>query len=294
MNKFNFNFEEEEPQYIREEPKEKVRNERTEKPTKYPSPDYGRLTGHCIAIFSGNNFSPIGGSGVCFEQAYWVIDSIVEKRRSQWKLNAMPYLDFDDVKSVIITHIYKKWHLYDQSKPLGAWVATVAKTQMINMLRNLYMSTAKPCARCPANMENKNGDSTGCAIYGTQGPACKLYAKWESSKKNIHSAKMPLPMEHHSMEVFSKPDESLDIERALIKLHPKMKEILTDKEWTVYTMIYINGLGDDDVAEKMGYKMTEKGNGRAKNGYRRLRQIESSIIQKAKDLIREIGYQELL
>lgn len=293
MDKFNPNFDEEEYTPLeREEEKEEVRNERTGKPTKYPSPDYNRLTGQCANLFTGTNFTPI--SGVTFDEAYWVIDSIVEKRRSNWRLDAMPHLDFDDVKSMIIIHIHKKWHQYDQTKALGAWVATVAKRQTINMLRNLYQSTAKPCVKCPANMDTKNGDPNGCSLFGTQCNKCTLYAKWEKSKKNIHSAKMPLPMEHHSLEVFSKPDESMDIEKALIKLHPMMKKELTDKEYIVYKMMYIENQTDDVIAEKMGYKMTERGNGRAKNGYRRLRQIESSIIQKAKKLIFEVGYMEFL
>ena len=45
-----------------------------------------------------------------FEDCYDEIEKIVEKKSYDWTLKANLLLDFDDVKSIIISHVWKKWH----------------------------------------------------------------------------------------------------------------------------------------------------------------------------------------
>ena len=46
-----------------------------------------------------------------FEDKLKEIEAALERKRSKWHLDAVTYIDYDDIKQVIMTHIYKKWHL---------------------------------------------------------------------------------------------------------------------------------------------------------------------------------------
>ena len=108
-----------------------------------------------------------------FEDCYVEIEAQLEKNRIRWTYKADLMMDFDDVKMKFLAHIFKKWHQYDQSRPLGAWVATVFKNQFSNLLRDLYLSTSSPCSQCPCNLGNG-----ACSLFGVQSNECGLYEKW--------------------------------------------------------------------------------------------------------------------
>ena len=55
-----------------------------------------------------------------FEDCIEQIDSEIRKRKSRWNLTALSWMDFDDVSQIIRIHIFKKWHLYDQSKSFSS------------------------------------------------------------------------------------------------------------------------------------------------------------------------------
>ena len=73
-----------------------------------------------------------------FEDCLPEIEIIIENKRKDWTFKASVMCDFDDVKSVIMVHIWRKWYLYNQDKPLGGWVATIVKHQFHNILRDSY------------------------------------------------------------------------------------------------------------------------------------------------------------
>lgn len=253
------------------------------------APDPIDKHGIALELFS-KSYIPL--KPVTYDEAYPILEKIVEKSRGKWKLNAVPSYDFDDAKFVILNHIFKKWHLYDQTKSLLNWTNSVVRAQLINIFKNLYMSISKPCSHCPlkANLEDQ-GIVNGCAIYGEQSSACPYYAKWEKSKRFVHDAKLPVTIEDHLTEVYSKPNERFSIDTNFVKFHKTISGFLSEKEWKVYKMSYIDNLEQDEVANAMGYKITESGN---KNGYRRLRQIESSIVTKAKKIIADYGWEEFI
>ncbi len=213
-----------------------------------------------------------------FEECYSEIDKIVEKLRKQWTFKATVIKDFDDVKSEIITHIWKKWHLYDQARPLGGWAATTAKHQFFNILRNIYLVTGSPCLRCPCNLGNSM-----CSIYGQQGIECALYKKWYFSKRHAHDVKMPLPLENHAQEVSNLPDVNGNLETEMEHLHFKLKDVLTKSEWEIYYRLYILHKSDEETAKELGFKTSE--NGRP-IGYKRLMQVKAIIVKKARKLLK--------
>ena len=73
-----------------------------------------------------------------FEDKIDQIDAALERKRTKWHLDAVTYIDYDDIKQVIMAHIFKKWHLWDQSKPIEPWLSRVVGNQFKNLLRNNY------------------------------------------------------------------------------------------------------------------------------------------------------------
>jgi len=50
-----------------------------------------------------------------FEGCIAQIDNEIFKRRNKWNLTAISWMDFSDVSQILRIHIYKKWHLYNQT-----------------------------------------------------------------------------------------------------------------------------------------------------------------------------------
>lgn len=212
-----------------------------------------------------------------FEECYPEIWSQIQKNRYKWTLTAIPYFDFDDVAAVIIAHIWKKFEYFDQSRPLGPWLNMVITHQISNLIRNNYSSFSRPCLKCPAN----EGDNY-CSIYGTQDVQCPIYLKWTKSKKNAHDIKLALPIVNHEIEVYQLYKESLDIEKTAKELHKKMENILKGLEWRIYKILFIQGKSEEQAAEILGFKTTEKNR---KAGYRTICVLKKKILLKVKDVL---------
>lgn len=219
-----------------------------------------------------------------FEDNYKEIESIVEKKRYDWQLKADPSTDFDDVKFIILEHIFKKWHLYNQELSLGAWAATIVKNQFSNILRDKYLSTSSPCSRCPCNMGGNQ-----CSLYGVQGIDCSLYKHWYNTKRYSHDVRLPVSIENHVNEVSSKPDIVFDLEAAIKSLHVRIRKNLTNSEWEIYRRLYIENKDEEETAKELGFKTSEKGR---KMGYKRIRQVKTIILQKAKKILIDEGVEE--
>ena len=118
-----------------------------------------------------------------FEDRISEIDAEISKRKGKWNLSALCWMDFDDVSQILRIHIYKKWHLYDHSKPLAPWLNRIISNQIKNLIRNNYGNYARPCVKCAAAEGEK-----GCVIYQSQCSTCPLYAHWAKNKKRAHDS----------------------------------------------------------------------------------------------------------
>lgn len=216
-----------------------------------------------------------------FENSISIIDGIIEKRRGKWRLFAISWMDFDDVAQELRIHIHKKWHLWDNSKPLEPWLNQVINHQMINKTRNHYSSFAKPCVQCV----HKDGED-GCyyTMSKKQCNECPLYSEWSKKKKRAYDVKLPVSMENHQNEMNERSEYYGNIDKQIESLKIKIKCRLTDTEYKIFIMLYIQHLEEADVAEKMGFKTSEK---RRKAGYRQIINYKKSIIKKAKKLLEE-------
>tara|TARA_A100001037_G_scaffold228053_1_gene206084 strand:+ start:1371 stop:2204 length:834 start_codon:yes stop_codon:yes gene_type:complete len=226
-----------------------------------------------------------------FEDKYKEIDLEIRKRKGRWFLDSLAWFDFEDVEQIIRAHIYKKWDQWDQSRSLGPWINKIITNQMKNILRNNYSNFVRPCLNCPFNQSKcttdpgiKPGSLCGYTKSGLQDNECPLYAKWERTKKSAYDIKMAVTIEHHSHEVGTMHDQTIDIDSAAQKLHAEIKKELPPKQYLVYEMLYIKNMDEVDVAKVMGYKTSEKGR---KAGYKQLKNLKKIFKEKAESILKK-------
>lgn len=224
-----------------------------------------------------------------FEEMYEIIDLIVKKRKQKWRLNAIAWFDFEDVEQLIKVHIHKKWHLWDQTRPIEPWLNRIVTNQIRNIIRNNYTSFAKPCLTCPfnTNKEGEFGNDLSCGYTPSrmQCSECPLYAKWEKVKKPAFDTKITVSYENHknyfsNFEYNCHPDYS----KAEKKLHDLMKNNLNDRYFFIYKMFFIDNLTDDQIAKILKFKTNEKGR---KAGYKQIKNLKKMLFLKAKQLMEE-------
>ena len=212
-----------------------------------------------------------------FEDCIESIDTEISKRRSRWNLTALSWMDFDDVSQIIRIHIFKKWHLYDQSKSLAPWVNTLISNQIKNLIRNNYGNYCRPCLKCAA----AESESL-CYIYGTQNSSCPLFAQWEKTKKAAYLTKLPSPLESVEHETENMELQEFDFDTIFKRLNKQLKKKLKVNEWIVYENLYLKNKTEQEVAKILGYKTSEKNRS---PGYKQIKNIKKSIIEKAKEIV---------
>lgn len=213
-----------------------------------------------------------------FEDFANEIDEEIDKQRYRWMLESIQWIDFKDVAQIIRLHIYAKWYLYDSTKAIRPWVAKIVSNQIRNLVRNVYYNKAPVCSRCPANQGNEL-----CGIFGgIHDRRCPVYQAWTTKKQDQYNVSIPLPLENHLEEVHEAPYDHIDVERAATEIHARMLEILSGKERRAYELMFVHGMSDKEVAEKLGYPPTSSGR---QAGYRVLTGLRASIIQKVRKLI---------
>ena len=214
-----------------------------------------------------------------YEECYDIIDTVVSKYQNKWRLDAINWFDFEDVAQVVKAHIFKKWHMWDQSRPLEPWVSRVASHQIKNVIRNNYTNYVKPCMSCPHNL----GD-TLCNLTksGVQNSSCALYAKWTKSKRQGYGIKMPLSIESHTQELNSFVDSSIDFDKSIEKLNVILEQQLSAEHYRVYIMLFFEDCSEEEVAKYMGYKTSEK---HRAAGYKQIKNIKKMLKEKVEVII---------
>ena len=212
-----------------------------------------------------------------FEDCIDVIAQEISKRRNKWTLTSIAWMDFDDISQILKIHIYKKWHLYDNSKPLAPWLNRIISNQLKNLIRNNYSNYCKPCLKCAAAEPD-----SACSIYGSQDDRCPLYKSWVQKKKSAYDVKMALPLEKHKEQINEVEISPADIELGIFKLNKKLKEILKPNEWIVYEGFYVLNKSEKEIAEQLNFKTTEKNR---TPGYKQIKNIQKAILIKAKKIL---------
>lgn len=207
------------------------------------------------------------------------INDAVSKQRSRWKLEAIRWIDYEDVSQIIKSHIAEKWHMWDQSRPFRPWVNRLITNQIWNQIRKHYGSFIKPCVRCPyARDEN-------CLFTasGEQDTSCAEYAKWAKKKKNGLELKTASSIEDSTVQISEKYDSSFDYKLYLEKLDQFMKIKLSDQHYKAYKMIFFDKATEQEVAEFMGYKLSKKTDD---IGHRQVKNLKRKFADMAKQILK--------
>jgi len=214
-----------------------------------------------------------------FEEKIEIISKAINKKRNKWQLSAIAWMDFDDVSQIIKLHIYKKWSMWDQDKPLEPWIGRIISNQLKNLIRNNYSNYVRPCLSCP-----HNGGEDHCLISanGLQNNYCLLYAKWEKQKKTGYNIKMPVTIENHKQEIEQTIDHSFFSFISVEILNAEMEKMLTGKQYSAYIMLFFEKKDDEYVAKFMGYKTTEKNR---MIGYKQIKNLKKLFKEKAFEIL---------
>lgn len=216
-----------------------------------------------------------------FEDKIEEIDKLLKNSKDKWHLDALAWIDYDDVCQIIRNHIYVKWDMWDQERPFGPWCRTIIANQIKNELRNNYHSFAKPCLRCPHYVSQ-----TECAFTKSkvQDSSCDEYAAWEKKKKAKHDVKIPVSIETSVIDSSTELKDEIDYEKSSKNLHEKVLEELTnEKHKEIYRLIYIEGVAEADVAQQMGFKK-EAGKRKAPR-YKQIDNVKSRFLSIAKKVL---------
>jgi len=222
-----------------------------------------------------------------YEDLYEVIDVELLKRKRNWFLNSVTWIDFDDVCQIIRAHIYKKWDQWDQERPIKPWLNKIIANQMKNILRNHYSNYARPCLNCPFN---NDADLNLCSFTksGQQDKTCPLYKKWEKTKKHAYNVKITLSLENHMHEITGNSETylDLDIQRSSDKLVQELKNTLNDRQFQAFELLFVKNLSDEEVAKQMGFRSTETGR---KAGYKQIKNLRKTLKEKAAKILEKKG-----
>jgi hypothetical protein len=223
-----------------------------------------------------------------FEDKIEEIQENIEKRRGKWFLKAINWISWEDVSQIILAHIHKKWHQWDQKRPLAPWLNRIISNQIKNTLRNHYTNFIRPCVQCPFNISGSISqvDKENLCSWtksGQQDNLCPLFKKWDSSKKYCQGINMAGNVDDF-VNQRDRGAQSFDIDKSKDKLNTHMKKRLNEKQYKIYYMIFMKGMKPEIVAEKMGYKSNEKGR---RAGYKQIKNFETLFKKLAKKIIEE-------
>jgi len=216
-----------------------------------------------------------------FEDYIEVIETAIRKQRSRWRLDCIAWFDFEDVEQVIKLHIYNKWDMWDQKRPLEPWINIIVTNQIRNLVRNHYGNYIKPCSNCEFNMGDEACSYTPSK---SQNSECSKYAKWAKTKKAAFDLKIAVPSENHLHEMSYDPESEMCFNSCIEKLNHYMKICLSEVHYSAYEMLYFKDATEEDVAKMMGYKTNEK---KRKAGYRQVKNLKKMFQEKASEIIQE-------
>lgn len=213
-----------------------------------------------------------------YEDKFPIIEKEIRKRKNKWQLSILRHMSFEDVEQILKLHIWKKWHLWDQTRRLEPWISRVCSHQLMNLFRNLYTNYARPCVQCKHSLGEE-----GCEITpsGEQCQECPLYAKWCKSKKNGYHIKMPLELENHAQEVNNRVDDNINYKENFRRLHIELEKVLSAFQMTAFNLLFIEQKDDNEAAQILGIKDDPK----AKTSRRK--QI-SSIKEELRGIVKKI------
>lgn len=181
------------------------------------------------------------------EEAMPEIERIINLYQTRWTLADY---SFSDVAQDIKIHICKKWHLYDQTRPLQAWVASVTQSQIKNALRDRYYIYQPPCLKCEMYLGEKQ-----CQLFKGNLSKCSLYAKFEE-KKGV-AANLYFPVSYES----SNYDATQQFSCSSTEFANSIYSTLSGIHKEIFYLFYTSGFSTTKIARHIkvsGYAFKDK------------------------------------
>jgi len=214
------------------------------------------------------------------------LQALIDKRKGSWKLTSI--MEFDDVRSILLAHLWNNFSRYDRTKPLDRWANTVISNALKNLLRQNCYKNARPCIAA-TSYGNPCAYARGCdgcawTKSGKQDSSCGFYKAWLDKKQAKFAVATPLSIENHIDESHSIQSDFVDIEGAKKVIDDKIIGKLNEEEAKVYHLLYIEHMDLKEVGKKMRYKKQKNSD---VPGYLVLRTIQLRIKELARVIIEE-------
>lgn len=210
-----------------------------------------------------------------FEDKVNDIKKVINSKESSWTLDKLSYISFEDVAQIVLIHVYNKFSLWDQSRPLENWVSTVADHRINNLRRDHYYRTVPPCHGCKMNLDD---DLCSFTKSGKQCSECPLYRRWEKGKKNAYLLKMAFSLEEIN---FGGVGTEFNMEESVKEFNKIMTQLLDEKTAKLYNLLYVECISEDEAAIQMGFKSNEN----RRPGYKQISNLKKKILETARHII---------
>lgn len=220
-----------------------------------------------------------------FEDKIDAIRNEIFKRKKKWFLSSVTIIDFEDVYQIILTHIYRKWDQWDQTRPIEPWLNRIISNQIKNLVRNNYGVFAKPCLSCPFNESKGMSEQDTCSFTasGTQCEECPLFRKWARNKRQQLHIEIPDSIDG-IYDIRTSSSSCTDLEGSEKRIHEHMKKRLNAKQYRAYELLILRNITDDEAAKALGFKTSEDNR---KSGYRQIKNYKNLFLKTAKKIIEE-------
>ena len=217
-----------------------------------------------------------------FEQYLPEIQLNIHKRRGSWTI---PSLEWEDVSQILILKLFNKFDKYTPEKgPFEHWMNKLISNTLANLIRDNFAKYSKPC-------------NSGCVFYeGNDDCAytkshkqcieCPLYKKWTRKKQQQYNMVTSVSLEDHSNETYQVENDLTNFEMSKHIIEDRLKEHLSEKEWKVYVLMFIDHKPLEFIGKKMGYSLLASSH---IPGYQELLRLKRKFIDLSREIILDEG-----
>ncbi len=169
---------------------------------------------------------------------------IVAKRKGSWTLDTVPW---EDVEQILLTRLWLKFKLYDQSLKFENWANRTVSNALKNLLRDNCYKFQRPCLKCAYNV---GGDGCSFTKNQQQCSQCPLYANWASKKQNLFNIKSAYSIENHVQTIGNMQCDFVDVDSAKVIIHKQVLANLdSNKERRLYKLFYVNIVDEKELQD---------------------------------------------
>lgn len=217
-----------------------------------------------------------------FESHIEEIQTYINRRKAGWKI---PLIEWEDVSQILMIRIWNKFHLFSAEKgPFENWANRLISNALTNLIRDNFSKYSRPCiAGC---VYNTGSNDCSFTASGKQCSECPLYKRWTRKKQQQFNVATSVSLEDHYNETNNIICDSANIETSKHIIDDRLKEVLSEREWKVYTLLFIENKSMEDVGKIMHFKLLPSSN---IPGYQELLRYKRRFIEVSREIILDEG-----